>query len=162
MQEFHCDEIETRNWFWAIEERLFGILKIFLKNVKKILFHIVEVINASIRALSLEYFPYIDHVLSIRVSFHICLVHVPRRPKMKKNGSTLIIQIQGGVQHDILNKKIRYFGELKAAFKYVKKVVKKSSQSCQKCRHYNFRHVRVNIHIYCKSGNLISLKLNVY
>ena len=29
-------------------------------------------------------------------------------------------------------------------------------------KNYNFRHVRVNIHIYCKSGNSISLKLNVY
>jgi hypothetical protein len=25
-------------------------------------------------------------------------------------------------------------------------------------KNYNFRHIRVNIHIYCKSGNSISLK----
>ena len=29
-------------------------------------------------------------------------------------------------------------------------------------KNYNFRHVRVNIHIYCKSGNSISLKLNMF
>src|SRR6185437_9447483 len=29
-------------------------------------------------------------------------------------------------------------------------------------KNYNFRHVRDNIHIYCKSGNSISLKLNMF
>ena len=29
-------------------------------------------------------------------------------------------------------------------------------------KNYNFRHIRVNIHIYCKSGNSISPKLNMF